>query len=247
MLDPIVIIPARLGSTRLPGKALAPIGGRPMIVHVLERAVAAAIGPVAVATDSVEIADVVASVGGLVVLTREHACGTDRVAEALGLLDADGRHDVIVNLQGDQAEIEPAALATALEPLADPRVDIATLAGPAAPQERDDPDVVKLVGTPVAPNRLRALYFTRAPCPHGEGPLLHHIGLYAFRRAALLRFAELPPSELERRERLEQLRALEDGMRIDAMLLDKTSSGVDTSRDLERLRETPRQQDRSRS
>ncbi|PWB80359.1 MAG: 3-deoxy-manno-octulosonate cytidylyltransferase [Methylocystaceae bacterium] len=240
MADPIIVIPARMGSTRLPGKALARIGDRPMIVHVLERALAAAIGPVAVATDSEEIARAVESAGGRAVLTvDDHICGTDRIGEALATLDAAGVHDVVVNLQGDQPGIEPDAIAAALGALEDPRVDIATLAAVAEPGERDDPNVVKLIGAEIAPGRLRALYFTRAPAPYGEGPHHHHIGLYAFRRVCLERFTRLPPSPLERRERLEQLRALEDGMRIDAVLLDKAPRGVDTSVDLERLRGAP--------
>lgn len=237
MTAPIIVIPARMGSTRLPGKALARIGDKPMIVHVLERALAARVGPVAVATDSLEIAQAVEAAGGLaVVTTGEHACGTDRVGEAVAALDAAGAHDVVVNLQGDQPGLEPQAIALALTALEDERVDIATLAAVAEPGERDDANVVKLIGSVVAPNRLRALYFTRAPAPHGEGLHYHHIGLYAFRRASLERFTRLPPSPLERRERLEQLRALEDGMRIDAVLLDKAPRGVDTSADLERLR-----------
>jgi 3-deoxy-manno-octulosonate cytidylyltransferase (CMP-KDO synthetase) len=236
MTRPLVVIPARMGSTRFPGKALAPIQGRPMILHVLERALAAAIGPVAVATDSAEIAAVATAAGARVATTgAEHACGTDRVAEALAALDPDGAYDVIVNLQGDQPRIAPNSLATALAPLDDPAVDIATLAAPAAPGERDDPDVVKLVGAQLAPNRLRALYFTRAPAPHGDGPHYHHLGLYAFRRAAIERFARLAPSPLELRERLEQLRALEDGMRIDAMIIDEAPRSVDRAEDLARL------------
>jgi 3-deoxy-manno-octulosonate cytidylyltransferase (CMP-KDO synthetase) len=236
MTRPLVVIPARMGSTRFPGKALAPIEGRPMILHVLERARAAAIGPVAVATDSTEIAAVVEAAGGRVTRTgADHACGTDRVAEALAALDPDGAYDVIVNLQGDQPRIAPGSLATALAPLSDPAVDIATLAAPAAPGERDDPDVVKLVGAELAPKRLRALYFTRAPAPHGDGPHYHHLGLYAFRRAAIERFARLAPSPLELRERLEQLRALEDGMRIDAMIIDEAPRSVDRAEDLARL------------
>lgn len=236
MTRPLVVIPARMGSTRFPGKALAPIEGRPMILHVLERARAAAIGPVAVATDSTEIAAVVEAAGGRVTRTgADHACGTDRVAEALAALDPDGAYDVIVNLQGDQPRIAPGSLATALAPLSDPAVDIATLAAPAAPGERDDPDVVKLVGAVLAPKRLRALYFTRAPAPHGDGPHYHHLGLYAFRRAAIERFARLAPSPLELRERLEQLRALEDGMRIDAMIIDEAPRSVDRAEDLARL------------
>jgi 3-deoxy-manno-octulosonate cytidylyltransferase (CMP-KDO synthetase) len=236
MTRPLVVIPARMGSTRFPGKALAPIEGRPMILHVLERALAAAIGPVAVATDSAEIAAVATAAGARVATTgAEHACGTDRVAEALAALDPDGAYDVIVNLQGDQPRIAPNSLATALAPLDDPAVDIATLAAPAAPGERDDPDVVKLVGAEVSPKRLRALYFTRAPAPHGDGPHYHHLGLYAFRRAAIERFARLAPSPLELRERLEQLRALEDGMRIDAMIIDEAPRSVDRAEDLARL------------
>lgn len=236
MTRPLVVIPARMGSTRFPGKALAPIEGRPMILHVLERARAAAIGPVAVATDSAEIAAVVEAAGGRVTRTgADHASGTDRVAEALAALDPDGAYDVIVNLQGDQPRIAPGSLATALAPLSDPAVDIATLAAPAAPGERDDPDVVKLVGAELAPKRLRALYFTRAPAPHGDGPHYHHLGLYAFRRAAIERFARLAPSPLELRERLEQLRALEDGMRIDAMIIDEAPRSVDRAEDLARL------------
>jgi 3-deoxy-manno-octulosonate cytidylyltransferase (CMP-KDO synthetase) len=244
---PLVVIPARMGSSRLPGKALAPIAGRPMILHVLDRALAAAIGPVAVATDSAQIARIVEAAGGRVVITvGDHACGSDRIGEALGALDPAAVHDVIVNLQGDQPDIAPGALAAALEPLEDPLVDIATLAAPAGPNERDDPNVVKLIGAEVAPRRMRALYFTRAPAPHGEGPHLHHIGVYAFRRAALARFTGLPPSPLEIRERLEQLRALEAGMRIDATILDKAARGVDTSADLQRLREAQDQVERSR-
>jgi 3-deoxy-manno-octulosonate cytidylyltransferase (CMP-KDO synthetase) len=247
MVRPLVVIPARMGSSRLPGKALATIAGRPMILHVLEKALAAAIGPVAVATDSREIAEVVAAAGGRVALTTgDHACGSDRIGEALAALDPAGAHDVIVNLQGDQPDIDPAALAAALEPLAEPSVDIATLATPAAAGERDDPNVVKLIGAEIAPRRMRALYFTRAPAPHGEGPDYHHIGVYAFRRAALARFIGLPPSPLELRERLEQLRALGAGMRIDAMILDKAARGVDTSADLQRLREAQDKDERSR-
>ncbi|WP_166144246.1 3-deoxy-manno-octulosonate cytidylyltransferase [Methylosinus sp. RM1] len=247
MSRPLVVIPARMGSSRLPGKALAPIAGRPMILHVLEKALAAAIGPVAVATDSPEIAAIVAAAGGRVAMTSgDHACGSDRVGEAVAGLDPAGEHDIIVNLQGDQPNIAPDTLATALEPLADPEVDIATLAAPAAPGERDDPNSVKLIGAEIAPRRMRALYFTRAPAPYDDGPDYHHIGVYAFRRTALARFAALPPSALELRERLEQLRALEAGMRIDAMILDKAARGVDTSADLQRLRAAQDKDERSR-
>lgn len=243
-LAPIVVIPARLRSTRLPGKALAEIDGRPMIVHVWERACAAALGPVVVATDSPEIARVIESVGGQAALTRgAHACGSDRIGEALRELDPKGRHGAAVNLQGDQPLLPDGALEAALALLDDPAVDIGTLACPARPEDASDPNAVKLVGTSLAPGRVRALYFTRAPAPYGEGPRLKHIGVYAFRRAALERFVALPPSPLEMRERLEQLRALEAGMRIDAALLDKGAPSVDTERDLNALRAATREQD----
>ncbi|WP_413661877.1 3-deoxy-manno-octulosonate cytidylyltransferase [Methylocystis iwaonis] len=233
----LVVIPARLGSTRLPGKALADIGGRPMVVHVLARAIEAALGPVVVATDSQEIATVVRAAGGESLLTTgAHLCGSDRAAEALRAIDPEGRYDSVVNLQGDNPFLPEDALAGALALLDDPVVDIGTVAAPAAPQEADDPNAVKLVGTHVTPGRLRALYFTRARAPWGEGPHYKHIGVYAFRRAALERFASLAPSPLELSERLEQLRALEAGMRIDATVLDKTSPSVDTGRDLEAVR-----------
>jgi len=236
-LAPIVVIPARLASTRLPGKALADIDGRPMIIHVWERACAAAVGPVVVATDAPEIVRVVEAVGGQAALTRgSHACGSDRISEALRALDPQGRHGAVVNLQGDQPCLPDGALEAALALLDDPCVDIGTLACPTRPEEVEDPDAVKLVGTSLAPDRLRALYFTRAAAPFGEGPRWKHIGVYAFRRAALERFASLPPSPLELRERLEQLRALEAGMRIDAALLDNAALSVDTERDLSALR-----------
>jgi 3-deoxy-manno-octulosonate cytidylyltransferase (CMP-KDO synthetase) len=236
--DPLVLVPARLGAARLPGKPLADIGGEPMIVHVLRRAEEAQIGPVAVATDSPEIADVVIRAGGRAVMTRsDHASGSDRIHEAAELLDPDGRYDVIVNVQGDLPTIDPRVIAASILPLADHAVEIATLAAVIQrDEERTASSVVKLVGTEMAPRRLRALYFTRATAPWGEGPLYHHIGLYAYRRRALARFVSLPPSCLEQREKLEQLRALEAGMRIDAVVVDDVPLGVDTSADLERAR-----------
>jgi 3-deoxy-manno-octulosonate cytidylyltransferase (CMP-KDO synthetase) len=234
---PVLLIPARLGSTRLPRKALADIGGRPLIVHVWARARAAGLGPVAVVTDAPEIAAVVEAAGGKAVLQPgDVATGSDRVAAALASVDPDRRHDAVVNVQGDNPFLPDGALAAALALLADPAVDIGTLAAPASAGEADDPNAVKLVGTRLGPTRLRALYFTRARAPWGEGPLFKHIGVYAFRRARLERFAALPPSPLERRESLEQLRALEAGMRIDAAVLDKASPSVDTGRDLAALR-----------
>ena len=238
MSDPLVLIPARLAATRLPGKPLADIGGEPMIVHVWRRASEAGIGPALVATDAPEIASAVERAGGRAVLTRaDHPSGSDRIHEAADLFDPEGRHDVVVNVQGDLPTIDPRAIAGSVEPLLDPAVDIATLAATITrPAERDDLNVVKVVGTRVAPRRLRALLFTRAAAPHGDGPLLHHIGLYAYRRAALRRFVALPQSPLEQRERLEQLRALEAGMRIDVVLVDDVPLGVDTPHDLERAR-----------
>ena len=238
MVNPIVIIPARMASTRLPRKPLADIHGEPMIVHVWRRAMEANVGPVLVAADGPEIVQAIAAIGGRAILTRaDHASGSDRIFEALNAFDGAGRHDVVVNVQGDLPTIEAAAVRAAAALLDDPQVDIATLAAPIVRiEERSDPNVVKAVGTPLAPGRLRALYFTRATAPSGEGPLLHHIGLYAYRRAALARFVALPPSPLEKRERLEQLRALEAGMRIDIALVDTLPLGVDTPHDLERAR-----------
>jgi 3-deoxy-manno-octulosonate cytidylyltransferase (CMP-KDO synthetase) len=235
---PLVLIPARLTSTRLPRKPLADIHGLPMIAHVLRRALEADVGPVAVACDEPELASAVEAAGGRAVLTRpDHASGTDRIAEALARLDPDRLYDVVVNLQGDLPTIEPQAVRASLGPLADPAVAIATLATPIRDsRERDDPNVVKAVGTPVGEGRLRALYFTRATAPWGEGELLHHTGLYAYARTALETFVRLPPSALERRERLEQLRALEAGMRIDIALIDVAPLGVDTPHDLEEAR-----------
>jgi 3-deoxy-manno-octulosonate cytidylyltransferase (CMP-KDO synthetase) len=238
MADVVILIPARMASTRLPGKPLADIAGVPMIVHVLRRAEAARLGPVVVATDSPDIEAAVRACGGQAVMTRaDHASGSDRIFEALGKVDPDGRADIVVNVQGDLPTIDPADIAAALDPLADPAVDLATLATEIhRAEERTDPNVVKVVGTPAGPRRLRALYFTRATAPAGEGPLYHHIGLYAYRRAALQRFVALPPSPLEQRERLEQLRALEAGMRIDVALIDSVPLGVDTPEDLARAR-----------
>ena len=243
-MNPIVLIPARMAATRLPGKPLLDIGGVPMIVQVWRRAREADIGPVLVATDDARIVAAIAAEGGRATLTRaDHPSGTDRIHEAVEALDPDGRHDVVVNVQGDLPTIEPAAVAAALPPLADPDVALSTLAAVIRlDEQRQDPNVVKLVGTEVAPGRLRALYFTRATAPWGEGPLFHHIGLYAFRRAALRRFVALPPSPLERREKLEQLRALEGGLRIDAAVVDTVPLGVDNPAELARARamlETP--------
>jgi 3-deoxy-manno-octulosonate cytidylyltransferase (CMP-KDO synthetase) len=245
--DVLVLIPARMASTRLPGKPLADLCGRPMILHVLERAVAAAVGPVVVATDSAEIVAAVTAAGGRAVMTRDdHESGSDRVHEAADLIDPERRASIVVNVQGDMPSLEPGAIAAALTPLADPQVDIATTAAAIRdPAARNDPNVVKVVGSPVAADRLRALYFTRANAPWGEGPLYHHFGLYAFRRGALGRFVALPPSTLERREKLEQLRALEAGMRIDVAIVDRAPPEVNTPEDLELVRAVMRRSHRA--
>jgi 3-deoxy-manno-octulosonate cytidylyltransferase (CMP-KDO synthetase) len=239
MSDPIVVIPARLAATRLPNKPLADIHGRPMIVHVWQRAQESGVGRVLVATDSAEIARAVAAAGGEAVMTREdHPSGSDRVFEAVEKADPDGRHDIVVNLQGDFPTIDPRAIAVSILPLADPAVDIATLAAVIVDEdEMTAPSVVKLIGTTISPGRMRALYFTRATAPTGPGPLYHHVGLYAYRRKALARFVSLPPSPLEIREKLEQLRAIEAGMRIDVGVIDQVPRGVDTPGDLVLARE----------
>jgi 3-deoxy-manno-octulosonate cytidylyltransferase (CMP-KDO synthetase) len=238
MANPIVLIPARMNATRLPGKPLADIHGAPMIVHVLRRATEADVGPVWVATDDPRVREAVASAGGNAIMTRsDHPSGSDRIFEALSAVDADGVHDVVINIQGDLPTIECSVVRACLAPLAERAVDIATLATPITrEQEKDDPNVVKVIATELDPTRFRALYFTRARAPWGEGPLLHHIGLYAYRRDSLRRFVASSPSPLERREKLEQLRALEAGMRIDVALVDTAPLGVDAPEDLERAR-----------
>jgi 3-deoxy-manno-octulosonate cytidylyltransferase (CMP-KDO synthetase) len=235
----LVMIPARMAATRLPGKPLLDIAGLPMIVHVLRRAEAAKIGRVAVATDTPEIAAAVRSHGGEAVMTRaDHPSGSDRVYEALCKLDPRGEAEIVVNLQGDFPTILPDSIGAVLAPLSDPAVDIATLAAEIHTEEESvNPNVVKMVGSPLSARRLRALYFTRATAPWGEGPRYHHVGLYAYRRAALERFVALSPSALEQQEKLEQLRALEAGMRIDAMIVDTVPRGVDTPADLETARQ----------
>lgn len=238
MSDPVVLVPARMASTRLPGKPLADIHGEPMIVHVWRRAMEAGLGPVVVATDEPGIVRAIEAVGGIAVMTRsDHPSGSDRIYEAIERFDPEGRHDVVVNVQGDLPTIDPAAVQASILPLANPAVDIATLGVEIVrEEEKTDPNVVKIIGSPTLPNQLRALYFTRATAPSGPGPLYHHIGLYAYRRRALTRFVSLPPSVLEKRERLEQLRAVEDGMRIDVALVNDVPLGVDTPHDLDRAR-----------
>jgi 3-deoxy-manno-octulosonate cytidylyltransferase (CMP-KDO synthetase) len=234
----LVLIPARMAATRLPGKPLLDIAGLPMIVHVLRRAEAAQIGRVAVATDTPEIAAAVKSHGGEAVMTgSDHPSGSDRIYEALGKLDPEGRTEIVVNLQGDFPTILPDNIRSVLAPLADPAVDIATLAAEIhTEEESSNPNVVKVIGSQLSERRLRALYFTRATAPWGNGPRYHHIGLYAYRRQALERFVALPPSTLEQQEKLEQLRAIEAGMRIDVTIVDTVPRGVDTPADLETAR-----------
>ncbi len=237
MAQTIILIPARMASTRLPGKPLADIHGLPMIVHVLRRAEAAQVGEAVVATDSEAVATAVEKAGGRAVMTRaDHVSGSDRIAEALEALDPEHRVDIVVNVQGDLPTIDPADIRAALTPLADPAVDIATLAAAITDAaELSNPNVVKAIGTLVAPGRMRATTFTRAAA-QGPGPHYHHIGLYAYRRAALKRFVALPPSINEQREKLEQLRALDAGMRIDVVVVNSVPLGVDTPEELAKAR-----------
>lgn len=235
----LVVIPARLASTRLPRKPLLSIAGQPMIAHVLARAREAAVGPVIVATDSSEIADVIGMEGGTAVMTRsDHPSGSDRVYEAVESYDPEKRFKIIVNLQGDLPLIEPRAILAVADLMAGGPADIGTLVNEITEEhEVNDANVVKAVLSPLGGNRFRALYFTRAAAPTGEGPLYHHVGIYAYRRTALTQFIGLPPSVLEKREKLEQLRALEADMRIDAALVDIAPFGVDTPADLQRVRD----------
>ena len=235
MRHPVIIIPARLASTRLPGKPLADIGGKPMIVRVMERAMMADIAPVYIACAEKEIADAVEAAGGTAILTNpDHPSGTDRIYEALTRIDRDYHADCIINIQGDLPLLDSTLPGRALSLLANPSHDIATLAALIrSEEERHNPSVVKAV---IAQDG-RALYFSRAPIPYGTGPCYHHIGLYAYRRQALEDFIALPPSPLEEREKLEQLRALENGMQIGIEVVDTIPLGVDTPADLEVARQ----------
>lgn len=234
----LVLIPARMASTRLPGKPLADIAGLPMIVQVARRAVAAEVGRIVVAVDHQDIFDAVVAAGFTAVMTRvDHQSGSDRIHEALAKSDPQGRAEIVINVQGDLPTIDPETIRAALRPLENAATDIATLTTEIRDEhEKSNPNVVKVVGSPLGDSRLRALYFTRATAPYGEGPLYHHIGLYAYRRKALETFVTLKPSTLEKRESLEQLRALEAGMRIDAEIVDTVPLGVDTPADLEKAR-----------
>jgi 3-deoxy-manno-octulosonate cytidylyltransferase (CMP-KDO synthetase) len=238
-MAPIIIIPARMGSFRLPGKPMALIAGLPMIVHVLNRALEADLGPVAIACSEEVVAEATRAAGGIAVITDPALPrGSDRVAAALAQLDPDRRHDVVINLQGDLPTLPPQLLHRVLAPLAETGIDVGTLVAPVeSTEEAAASSVVKAAcafrdGADLAP----VLYFSRAAIPWGEGPLWHHIGVYAYRRAALERFVALPESPLEIRESLEQLRLLEAGMRIGAARVDIAPFGVDTPADLERAR-----------
>jgi 3-deoxy-manno-octulosonate cytidylyltransferase (CMP-KDO synthetase) len=240
MASCLIVIPARLKATRLPDKPLADIGGEPMIVHVWRRAVEADCGAVVVATDSEKVRAAIVEAGGAAMMTRpDHASGSDRVYEAVLAHDPAAKLDLIVNLQGDLPTLEPSLVRACLTALRQGNADIGTIAAAIVrDEERTDPNVVKVIGSPLpGSSTLRALYFTRATAPYGEGPLYHHIGIYAYTRQALARFVSLPPSPLELREKLEQLRALEAGMRIHVGLVDTVPLGVDTPPDLERARQ----------
>lgn len=236
----LVVIPARMQSTRLPDKPLADIAGQPMIVHALRRATEAGIGRVVVATDDERIAAAVRKAGGEAVMTRvDHKSGSDRVFEAATLVDPNATYDIILNVQGDLPGMHPDLPRQCLAPLVGQGPDIATIGAEIVnDDDRTNPNSVKIVAASTGvPGRLRALYFTRATAPYGPGPLYHHFGMYAYRRAALERFVSLKPSTLEMREQLEQLRALEDGMRIDVTLVDTVPVEVNTPQDLELARQ----------
>ncbi|HTV87814.1 MAG TPA: 3-deoxy-manno-octulosonate cytidylyltransferase [Stellaceae bacterium] len=248
--NPIIVIPARLAATRLPNKPLAPIAGAPMIVHVWRRAVAAAVGPVVVACGEAAIAEAIEGEGGRAVLTDpDLPQGSDRIHAAVTMLDSAGAHDAVVNVQGDMPMLDPRAIRVALATLAETGADIATLAAEIAdPAALYETSVNKVAAGFVDPSRpARALYFSKAAVPWGDGPHYEHVGLYAYRRAALERFAGLPRGILEQRERLEQLRALEAGMHIAVSLIDPSWVGVqvDTPADLARARALMEQRSRS--
>jgi 3-deoxy-manno-octulosonate cytidylyltransferase (CMP-KDO synthetase) len=237
--NPIILIPARMAAVRLPGKPLADIAGVPMVVRVWRQAVGARVGPVAVAAGDAEIVAAIEHAGGRAILTDPAlGSGTDRIHAAAALLDPEGNHDVVVNLQGDLPAIAPESLKRVVAALAESGCDIATLAAPITdPTDRDNPNVVKpAIAWDEGKGLGRALYFSRTAIPSGEGALFHHIGVYAYKRSALERFVALPPSELEKRERLEQLRAMEAGMSIAVARVDEIPLTIDTEADLEKAR-----------
>ena len=234
----LILIPARMQATRLPGKPLKNIAGEPMIVHVWRRACEANCGPVVVATDDEAIAGAIAKVGGEAIMTRaDHPSGSDRICEALEKYDPDKKFNTVINLQGDLPVLDPEIVRQCAALLSDDEVDISTLVAEITDEsEKTNPNVVKMVGTKISETRQKALYFTRATAPYGDGPLYHHIGIYGYKRQSLERFITLPPSPLEMREKLEQLRALEAGMRIDVAIVETHPLGVDTPEDLEKAR-----------
>jgi len=234
----LIIIPARMEASRLPGKPMKDIAGEPMIVHVWRRALEAELGPVLIATDHQEIKNAIDQVGGHCVMTNtDHASGSDRIFEALESFDKEKKYNKIINLQGDLPTLEPDLIKACAALLDDEAVDVSTLAVKITEQEeRTNPNVVKMIGSPVTKEHQRALYFTRATAPSGDGPLYHHIGIYGYKRKSLETFISLPPSYLEKREKLEQLRALEAGMRIDVAIVETLPIGVDTRQDLEKAR-----------
>lgn len=240
-MNPIILIPARMASTRLPNKPLADIHGKPMIVHVMERAQEARLGRVVVACAEPEIKTAVEKAGGEAVLTDPMLpSGSDRILAALKTIDATGQHKAVINVQGDLPTLDPTLIKVAFDLLSGPTTDIGTLAALIVKEaEKTNPNVVKAIAEiDFGKNQKtgRALYFSRTTTPWGEGPLLHHIGLYAYKRPALEKFVAAPPSVLEKREKLEQLRALALGLRIDVALVDTVPLGVDTPDDLEAAR-----------
>lgn len=232
----LILIPARLQSTRLPEKPIKDICGEPMIVHVWRRAMEAKIGPVIVATDSKKIRDIIKNAGGEAIMTgTHHQSGSDRIYEALETMDPNKEYNQIINLQGDLPTLDPQSIKICADLLNEPEIDISTLAVEITDEaEKTNPNVVKMVGAKISDAHYRALYFTRATVPYGEGPLFHHIGIYGYQRESLARFINLKPSPLELREKLEQLRALEAGMRIDVAIVNTLPLGVDTEADLEK-------------
>ena len=236
--NPLILIPARMASSRLPGKPMADINGLPMICQVYQRALEAKIGIPWVATDSQEVLEAVKNYGGNALITRpDHQSGSDRIWEAVLKIDPESKSEFIINLQGDLPTIDGQIISQCLQPLLNGPADIATLGVEIGEEaEKTNPNVVKIIASQLSPNQMRAIYFTRSTAPWGEGPLYHHIGIYAYRRTSLQKFVSLPPSSLEQREKLEQLRAIEAGMRIDVSVVDTLPLGVDTDEDLQRAR-----------
>ncbi len=238
-MNPIILIPARFASTRLPGKMLAEINGRPLIAHVALRALEADIAPVYVSCDSPEIQEAVKSVGVTGILTDpDLPSGSDRIFKALQEIDPTGQFDTIINIQGDLPTISPEAIRASLDPLHNEAFEVATLGTKIhTNDDLNNPNIVKIALAYKEDNRHQALYFSRAPIPTGPGPHYHHIGLYSYRRAALEKFVTLPPSPLEKQEKLEQLRLLENNMKIGVALVDDVPLSIDTQDDLDHARQ----------